>query len=116
MTLVHQDPAITTDFEKFLIERDVVLKISAPNCQWQNGVSERTGGRTVYEKATSMLHDAGLSTQWWPFAVAHYADLSNSIAIKKLNWKTPTEAHFGLIPTIAHARRFGCPVFVHLNK
>jgi hypothetical protein len=48
--------------------------------------------------------------------VSHYADVSNNIATKSLNWKTPTEAHFGIKPSIAHFRRFGCPVFLHKNK
>ena len=116
MTLFAHDPATQTAFEKFLIQHDVALKISAPNCQWQNGVAERTGGRTVYEKATSMLFDAGLSTQWWTFAVGHYAEISNCVATKRLNWKTPIEVHFGYKPTIAHFRRFGCPAFLHLSK
>ena len=33
-----------------------------------------------------------------------------------LNWQTPTEAYFEIKPSIAHFRRFGCPVFLHKDK
>jgi hypothetical protein len=115
MTLFTHDVATTTAFTDFLVSCDVVPKISAPYCQWQNGGAERAG-RTVYEHATAMLFDAGLAPRWWPFAVAHYADVSNSIATKTLTWKTPIEAHFNIKPCVSHFRCFGCPVFIHKSK
>jgi hypothetical protein len=45
MTLLTHDVASTTAFARFLVSQDVVLKVSAPYCQWQNGRAERTALR-----------------------------------------------------------------------
>ena len=51
---------------------------SAPYCQYQNGVAERSID-IVDSSARAMLEGAGCQTYDWPFAVQHSVYLRNSV-------------------------------------
>ena len=115
-TLVQNDPSFLTEFQQFCLDKSIALKISPPNHQEMNAIAEKSGGRDVYEHATALLHHAGVSTRFWPFAVQHYADTYNSVPRPSTDNKSPYEKHYGIKPYIGHYRVCCCPAFLHKDK
>eukprot|EP00633_Aureoumbra_lagunensis_P011943 CAMPEP_0197327268 /NCGR_PEP_ID=MMETSP0892-20130614/2605_1 /TAXON_ID=44058 ORGANISM="Aureoumbra lagunensis, Strain CCMP1510" /NCGR_SAMPLE_ID=MMETSP0892 /ASSEMBLY_ACC=CAM_ASM_000538 /LENGTH=635 /DNA_ID=CAMNT_0042821949 /DNA_START=176 /DNA_END=2080 /DNA_ORIENTATION=+ len=116
-TLIKNDPIILTKFKNLLFEQGVALKISPPGHQEMDGVAEKSGGRDIYEHATALLHYAGLSKRFWPFAVQHFVYVFNMVPRPHLkNGESPFFLNFGTIPYLGDIRIFGCPAFVHKDK
>ena len=115
-TLLKNDPTVVTSFQQSCLTLGIALKISPPYHQEMDGVSEKSGGRDVYEHATALLYAAAISMRFWPFAVQAYVEISNYIPRPSTNNQSPYFQHYGLIPYIGHLRHFGCPAFVHQDK
>lgn len=54
-------------------------RVSPSHHQEFDGQAEKSGGRDVYEHATALLHFAGVSKVFWPFALAHYVGVFNCV-------------------------------------
>ena len=115
-TLIKNDPLVLTRFQQFCLDEGIALKISPPGHQEMDGVSEKSGGRDIYEHATALLHHSGLSKRFWPFAVQHFVDVFNCVPRPTTENTSPYFLHYGITPYIGHFRTFGCPAWVHKDK
>ena len=95
---------------------DIAKKPSSPGHQEQNGIAERSGGRTIYEHATTMPFNAGLSLRWWSHGVVWAARLDSITAKPRFGGKSGYERHYGIAPYIGAIRSFGCPCFIYIPK
>jgi len=59
-----------------------------------------------------MLHNAGLPSDYWCYAMAQAGYLGNLLPHSVLNGKTPTESRDGKVQDYSHLRVWGCPAFV----
>jgi hypothetical protein len=113
--ITNSNPNNPTEFQKWLNEEEIGLKLSAPGAQYENGVAEKAGGQDIYGHATALLTHAGISEKWWPFAVLNFVRIKNNIP-QSSDLPTPLEEHYGVIPWIGHFRVPFCPAFAHLDK
>ena len=94
------------------ISDDSILK-SAPDCQSQNGISERVW-RTVAAMARRMLCDAKLPSSYWHYAMAHSVWIKNRMVTRALpEGQTPYELFHNKLPSFNMNRVFGSPAYVH---
>ncbi|KAI5343667.1 hypothetical protein L3X38_011543 [Prunus dulcis] len=79
----------------------------------QNGVAKRKN-KTVVEMAKSMLHEKGMTYDFWAEAINTAVYLLNRCPTKSLKKVTPFEAYTGRKPGIAHLKIFGslCHVLI----
>ena len=103
---------------KWCKQNGVQLEISAPYCQFQNGVIERHT-RTVLDSMRTMLYHAGLPRMFWGEAI-QYAVWIHNITVKNKEGKTPVEAFYQAnLPKWAETsnlRTFGCLTYAHKYK
>jgi len=107
-----------TEFEEFktdLREAGIVLEVSLPYEHQQHGRAERFN-RTIMDRAQSIRFDACLPQNWWEFCVEHAVYLYNRTPMKRLMWKTTTEALTKVKPDLSNLRVFGCAAYVYLPK
>ena len=72
--------------------------------------------RTIFERARSATHHAGLPSTFWALAVTYSVYVTNRSLSKGSGdpTKTAHELWTGLRPSVKHLRPFGCDVFVTL--
>ena len=71
--------------------------------------------RTLIEMARSMLSDAGLPNTYWGDAILHAAWIVNRIPTRALEGDiTPYKSFYGVKPSLANLRIFGCKAYVHI--
>ncbi|KAJ8564192.1 hypothetical protein ON010_g7153 [Phytophthora cinnamomi] len=87
---------------------------TVPYSPQQNGVAERMN-RAVLEKARSMLHYKGVSTEWWAEAVSTAVYLINRSTNTERSDMTPYEVVFKVKPQLEHLRVFGSPGYAHID-
>ena len=68
------------------------------------------------DKAQALHLEACLPQSWWEFAVLHATFLYNHTPIRRLNWRTPFELIYGIVPDVGHLRVFGCGAYVHIPQ
>ena len=103
-------------FQGLCTTQGITLRYSAPYCQYQNGIAERSW-RTLLEASRALLHSAQLPTSFWAFAMAHANYIRNRVPTSHLHLEqsdNPFEAMFGIQPEILHLREFGCSAYVHV--
>jgi transposase InsO family protein len=83
---------------------------TAPHTPQQNGVSERHH-RHLVETGLTLLHDASLPLQYWPYAFSTAAYLINHQPTPLLQHKSPFEILFTQSPNYKKLKKFGCLCF-----
>ena len=104
-----------SSFDSFCRQRGILREFTSPYSPEQNGKCERMN-RTLMDKARSMLHGAGLSFQFWPYAIDTAAFLVNRSATSSngSGFQTPFELWYGSSPDLSNLRVFGCTCFLHI--
>jgi hypothetical protein len=102
---------------EFLHEKGTRITSTVAHTPQHNGTAERAN-RTVFEKARSMLHTAGLPTSFWAEAALTVVHVLNRTPGEGGGdpSKTPYEVFYGVKPSVSHLRTFGCDVFVHVPE
>jgi hypothetical protein len=100
---------------KYWEQHGVTVTSTTAHTPQRNGVAER-GNRTLFERARSMLHHAGLPSPFWCLAVVAAAYVNNRLSSSASGdpSKTAEELWSGVKPSATHLRVFGCDVFVHV--
>jgi hypothetical protein len=106
---------IGSEMTVYLAEHGIEHQTTARYSPEQNGVSERLN-QTLLGRARAMLHDAGLSKEFWAEAVATAAYLKNLCPTKAIENMTPYEAWHGVKPDLKHLRTFGCAAYMQQPK
>lgn len=100
----------------------IVLELSAPNTQSQNGGAERSGA-VIKEKSRANRLGAELPKDQWPEIVSATVYLHNRTPNHRNGWKSPYEVFFTMIgfrngtatsprkPNLDHLRAYGCKAF-----
>ena len=78
----------------------------APHTPQQNGVSERRH-RHLVETGLTLLHDASLPLQYWPYAFSTATYLINRQPTPLLHHKSPFEILFTQFPNYIKLKKFG---------
>jgi transposase InsO family protein len=100
--------------ERWCKENGIVIRMTAPNSQSQNGVAERMN-RTLVELARAMLRGQNLPEFLWEHATLHAAYIRNRAYTTHLKTETPYEGWLKKKPNVAHLREFGAPVWILLQ-
>jgi transposase InsO family protein len=100
---------------QFLQEQNVRQELTVPYCPEQNGVTERDN-RTIVEAARSMLHSRDIPLRFWGEAVQIATYILNRTYTRLNPDMTPYEAWFGIRPSLAHTKIFGCDAYIHVLK
>jgi Reverse transcriptase (RNA-dependent DNA polymerase)/gag-polypeptide of LTR copia-type/Integrase core domain/GAG-pre-integrase domain/Zinc knuckle len=98
----------------FCEKEGVIHQTSVRYTPQQNGRAERVG-RVLFDKARSMLFDAGLPTNFWAECVST-ANFVRNVTYSRVVKCTPYEMFFGKKPDVSILRVFGCKAFVHVPK
>jgi transposase InsO family protein len=73
-----------------LDEKEIEQKLTMPHTPQQNGLAERWN-RTLMDKARMLIHSAGLSLEFWEYAVDTAKHTYNRTPTRSISWKTPHE-------------------------
>jgi len=99
--------------QSFFKEKGIEHEVSAPHTPQQNGVAE-CFNRTTHEHALAMLHDAKLSTGFWPEAHEYASYVRNCSPTRALSQTTLNEAFHGHKPNVASLCIFGSRCHVRI--
>ena len=89
----------------------ITQETSAPYCQFQNGVVERSIG-IIDDSSRAMIEHAGFSSYDWPFAISHAVYLKNNTISNSIESSTtPEELFVGVKRTLEPKGIFGCLVY-----
>jgi len=104
-------------FAEYLKSEGIIKETTTPHSPQSNGVIERAS-RTIMERLRCMLDDAGLSKQYWAFAVSVAVYLKNRTPMWSVVCKSPYEVWHGSgkKPSSQHPRVFRCLAFVQVLK
>jgi len=102
-------------FAEYLKSEGILKETTTPYTPQSNGVIERAK-RRIMERVRCMLDDAGLSKQYWAFAVSVAVYLKNRTPMGSVVGTTRYEAWHGRKPSLKHLREFGWLAFVHVPK
>ena len=98
-------------FKSLLRKNRIRHEKSAPYSPHQNGTAERCW-RVLFEMARSMLIQAKLPKEMWPYAVMAAAHIRNRCFKKRIQ-QTPYYAVTGRKPNMANMRVFGSECYVY---
>jgi transposase InsO family protein len=104
---------VNNNLKHILQEAGVEHKLTVPHSPQQNGRAERFN-RTIMEKASAMLHHAGMSQGFWETAVVTACHLYNRTPTRSNKWRTPLELWNGTIPDVSYYRVYGCKAYYHV--
>ncbi|KAA0059674.1 retrovirus-related pol polyprotein from transposon tnt 1-94 [Cucumis melo var. makuwa] len=93
-------------FQDYLIEHGIQLKLSAPNMPQQNGVLERRN-RTLLDMVCSMMSLAQLPDSFWGYALETTIYILNNVLSKSVS-ETPYELWKGRKGSLCHFRIWRC--------
>jgi hypothetical protein len=92
-------------------------ELSAPYCQWQNGIVERAM-QTVWQGAQALRLAAGAPSELWPFALSAFVYVRNLLPIHGM--VSPEEKWAGFVQPfkdrLSHVRTWGCLVHYLVPK
>jgi hypothetical protein len=109
---------ISAEFAAWCRGRGVTHELSAPYCQWQNGIAERFV-RTVWSGAEAMRKHAGMPARYWPFAIQAFTYTWSRMAMGDDDRSPVEQWNLTTVPLgqrVAHLRTFGCRCYVHVAK
>jgi hypothetical protein len=102
---------ISKRMSEFMKSLGITQETSAPYCQFQNGVAERSIG-IIDDSSRAMLEHASLSSYDWPFAIVHAVYLRNNIISNSIQeGTTPEELFVGVKRTLEPKGVFGCLIY-----
>ena len=105
---------IPEQFQTWCKSKGAVHEVSAPYCQWQNGIAERFV-RTVWSGAEAMRKHSGAPPRFWPYSVQAFAYTWSHLALGDSD-KSPTETwtntNIPLSQSLAYLRTFGCKCWI----
>jgi deoxyuridine 5'-triphosphate nucleotidohydrolase len=98
-------------FQKMLNEKDIqyVLKTTGAHSSAQNGLAEKPN-HDLARMMRTMLHGAGLGSEYWSYALRHAVYLKNRLPHTALKWVTPYEKMNKIKPDLSRLRVFGSKV------
>ena len=99
----------------YLTENRIEHQMSMPDSLQQNGQAERFQ-QTIINGAEAMRDHAGLSNNFWIYAVKAKLHVYNVTPIKHTDYKTLKELWSGQKLNISHLRVFGYLAWVHILK
>ena len=102
------------NFKSLLRKNAIKHEMSAPYSPYQNGTVERAW-RSLFDMARSLLLEANLPKQLWPYAVLASAYIRNRCYNSRLG-KTPFEALTGKRPNIGNMHAFGSTCFTYVQN
>ncbi len=114
---LHHDGALeykTDELKQYLSSKGIKQTVTIPHTPQHNSIAERMN-RTIFESARSMLHQSGLPTQFWSFAIKYSVYIRNRLLSSKNKNKTPVELWTGIKPTLHFIRVFGCDAYIHVR-
>jgi len=100
------------EFDSWVAAKGIERQRSAPYMHQHNGVAERYN-RTVQERMTALLTDAGLDFKYWAEAAITATVTDNRIPPFG-GKKTPFELFHGTVPDVSDLRAFGCKGWAYL--
>ena len=103
---LYHNPAVRALFKEFNYE----VRPTGSDASNQNGPVERAH-LTIANAIRAMLHGAGLSPTFWPYAFHHYLRIKNAIPSKDQD-KSPLTLATGKVDDFSQFRTFGCRVWV----
>ena len=103
-------------FQSLMRKRGIKQEFSAPHSPHQNGTAERNW-RTLFETASSLLKESGVSKGLWPYALLHAGYLMNRRPNHRVG-VTPLQAATETRPNLKKLETFGVVVhsYVHGHK
>ena len=124
IAMLHSDndTSLGKAFEKWAKDEGIVVEMSAPATQAQNGRAERSGG-VVIAKARKMRIGARLPKDLWPEIILCAAYIHNRTPTSQNNWESPItklkswfaqkDQETAAVPpdTIDHLRAYGCRAY-----
>jgi hypothetical protein len=104
-------------FTEYLKSEGTLQETTTPYTLLSNGVVERAN-RMIMERVRCMLDDAGLSKEYWAFAVSVAVYLKNCTPTRSIVGKTSYEAWHGSgrKPSLKYLRVFGCLAIAYVPK
>lgn len=102
-------------FARACADLGVAQQFAPAHTQQLNGVAERAL-QTLIQRASCMLHHAGVGEHLWAEALSTACYLYNRSPHTFLDGMTPFQAFTGSAPSLDHLRVFGCLCFVHVPK
>ena len=98
-------------FAKMVQEEGYLLQTTGSYSSAQNGMAEKPN-QDLVQIVRSLLHGAGLGSEYWSYALRHAVYLKNRLPHTALNFKTPFEGMNKRQPDLAHLRVWGSRVHV----
>jgi hypothetical protein len=102
-------------FRTWLTELGILHQLSCAYTPEQNGLAENTN-RILADRTRAILFEADLPTRYWEDAMQYVCFLKNRSPTARVKNKTPYEALYGVKPSLALARVFGCMAQVFIPK
>ncbi|KAJ9531868.1 hypothetical protein QJQ45_022021 [Haematococcus lacustris] len=103
---------VNSRMKEYCSSKGIVHQHSAPYSPQQNGAAKRLN-RTIFEKASSILHAADMSLSFWAHA-AVFANHVRCLLLVSGQPLTPWEAFYGVKPDLSGLGVFGCRVWLHV--
>ena len=98
-------------FAKMIQEEGYLLQTTGSYSSAQNGMAEKPN-QDLVQIVRSLLHGAGLGSEYWSYALRHAVYLKNRLPHCALNFVTPYEKMNNRQPDLAHLRVWGSKVHV----
>ncbi|PKU68057.1 Retrovirus-related Pol polyprotein from transposon TNT 1-94 [Dendrobium catenatum] len=101
---------VNSAFQNFTQINGIHHQIACPYTPEQNGTAERKN-RHLVETIRTLLHTAGLPSQFWPDALLTAAHLINRMPTPNLQNKSPFQCLHNRLPSYAYLKVFGCACY-----
>ena len=99
-------------FGKMVHDEGYLLQTTGAYSSAQNGLAEKPN-QDLAAMVRSLLHGAGLGSEYWSYALRHAVYLKNRLPHSSLKWSTPYEQLNGRKPNLSHLKIFGSRVHAH---
>jgi hypothetical protein len=113
----HSDGAaelISKPLVKYLASKGCAVSYSPPYTPERNALKERNH-RTIFESAYAMLLGCCLNTSFWVYAIMYATRIYNRLPTPtKYGYQSPLQAKYGVVPSVARYKTFGCLAYAHI--
>ena len=101
--------------QEILNKEKIELRLSEPDTPTHNGLAEKFN-RSLKEKATAILCDVGMPSEFWDYAVAQAVYVYNRTPHAGINFQVPHKVFTKHEPRVNFLRRFGCVVSYRVSR